>query len=424
MGSRLGCLVVAAALALLAGPAHAQPAQPRTASPPSVVDQLLDVPEPAQQHHHHTLGYEADPLDPSEHLLGASANLLFTVTRLVTVVSLAVVEWAFELRVAGYLAEPVGTAVDAAQEELVGPLRLRHLVILLAVTWCGWQVLTNRAARGVAELGVSLLLAAGSAVVLASPGRVACGGVEVVRGLSLAVLALAHDDAAAAPPPRGDCRDVLADPPAVAAARAFTQGAFEAFAGDPHLLLNWGAVPPPGDACREIMEQLRRERVWDTEPEPRDRIRAVPGCEPYAAFNGDMTVDRTAGALISAAAAVVFFLPIVVLAGVLLVAQVAGLLLVMLMPFALAAGVAPDLGRQLLLRWALAVAKAALVILLVALLLAFVVTAWNAIAAATSGSLAERYLLGCALGGGALALTRRVVSAGRTGAVAAKEVLG
>lgn len=368
-----------------------------------------DTPSP-----HYSLGFSVHLLRPVDAVVATLTRLVHQIGMALVGVTLWLLGWVYRFEVGWLLAPVAGRLATAVQVRLIGGLELGHVALLLAIGWSGWMVLSHRAPRGLAELGVSLLLLAASAVVLSDPEAIVCRTLQVVGAASGQVLALA-DDAADVPLPAGRCaRPEPQDRPSQAVAAALHR----AYVHEPFLLLNWGRLDPPGTPCRDTAEALLADFHGDRD-HPRDVMTAA-GCGDAAAFNARPSVERLTGALLILLAIVALLWSLWAVAAALLAAQVLGAALVLLLPLALAAGVVPGLGRQLLLRWVGHAARVLLLLLATAFFLSVLVLAVReTLALAQDRSLVERYALLTAVTGGLVAGRKRLLAGAERVAVAA-----
>lgn len=318
--------------------------------------------------------------DVGSRVLGLLTEVAFGAVRMLVSAAVWVITWAYSFRFAPALARPAGRLAAGYEHELVGPLELRYLVLFCAVAYAGWQVLRNRAARGVGELLVSMIILAAGGGLLAAPAGALDTGVEIAAGLSAAVLEIATDR-----PGRADAGAV----DAAAAVQPLTDGLREAFIAQPHDLLNWGSALPA--ACAGAREEALRTGPHGTAEPPRELMRAAgPECDGLAEFNARPSVERLMGALLVLCAALVVLLLMLLVACTVVVAQLVAVVLVAVAPFAVTLGALPGGGRQLLWRWCAAGLRCVAVIVAMAAVLAFMLVTATVLLEDSGATLRER----------------------------------
>jgi|GEM_PF-5751105 len=407
--------LVAALLAMavgmtLAGPAAAQPTAADVADVLEAIERE-DPPDRAGQDllgamfgvrdgevplSHYELGASVGPID---RIVALQARSLFTTARWVLALGLHLVEWVLGFDLGRMLVDPAVRVAAIYATEVVGGLQLIHLALVVAVARGGWLLLRQRAHAGAAELAVALAITAMATAAMARPTTAACDGLRVLAGTTRAVVELGTGGADREP---GTC----GEPQGSALPTSFSATARNTFVVDPWMTLQWGSVPTGG--CRQVADALVRKGPWGDDDFPRDRMEEA-GCEDEMAFNAHMGVDRLVGALAHLLACLAFAAAVGVVAVMLLTGQVAGALLVMVMPFALTAGIAPGAGRELLARWGHAVLKVAVLFLGSAALLVLMVEAVHALQAGMQDQpVAMRMLASAAAAWTAVVLRKQV----------------
>lgn len=307
------------------------------------------------------------------------------------------------------LVDEVGLLTEQYAELLNGGgggLPLKEFMMLLAVAHAGWQIFRHRGQAAAAELSVAVGIALVGGYMLANTDDVACRGMSVMGDLTAGMIALGSDPgqevaradycgpAAELPNPEGVFEEVM----------------FTTFVHEPFLLLQWGVVPAEGTSCRVVADTLVATRSWDNDDAPRDFMRDA-GCAQMAEFNRTMTGQRTAGAVAYAVSAAAFAAAVVVSAATLLVAQVAGALLVLALPFAVVVGIAPGTGRELLVRWGHNVLKVAVLFMGSGFFLALMTTSIRAVVTnPASESVAVRMVASVVLAWSLVLLRGRIFS--------------
>lgn len=360
---------------------------------------------------HYDIGYdEGGTFSVARKVEGFLIDALFGAARWLVRLSLALITWALRCTLAGALAEPASKVASAYQTRVVGRLGLAPFFLFLAASWSGWQILRGRTTRGVGEFGISLVVGAVTATMLAQPATVLLGDnglLRQTRDISLEVASVTTaTDPDTAPPPGADYDAVVS--PMVASFR-------HSFVEEPHQLLNWGQVlddPERPHRCAAVYRELIRTGPHGTSDKPRHAMRDA-GCGDLADFNHDPSVDRLLAALLMLVATIIAVVLMIVVAGGVVAAQLTLVALVCVAPFAFAAGVLPGAGRQLLWRWVTAVARALAAVLMTAAFLSLFLTLLSALLTATrTQSLTVRMGLVDALVIGAFVARRRLAQAG------------
>ena len=411
-------LVILVALLALPTAAHAQP----STEPPVLLDEIIDVPSEVLpiDISSYDIGYNPDPLPNFDLVLAGMTNFVFIAASWGVALIVWVLDWVFSFGIGRTLGPDAGRLAEVLDLQLFGRLNLVHGGLFTAVAWTGWQLLRNRTARGLTELGVSVLLAGLSGVMLADPVAANCAGVRVLAGLSGEVLAVATETAPLQFAEVEGCSED-AGTQYRAQLAPFGQAITTALVVRPALLLNWGTIPPPdapGD-CRRLAEEALAAGPWGGSNGRRDPLAAVPECYGLTVFNSEPSMHRLAGAVLLLLAVGFAAATTVALAFTIAVAQVIGLLLVTVGPAVLAFGIVPGVGRQLLIRWLTGLARVALAVLTGAALLAFLVVACQSLLDVTrERPLLVSCLLLCAACGAMFTVRRRLIIAGHRFAVA------
>ncbi len=299
--------------------------------------------------------------------------------------------WSLQFGFARLLADPAGRVAAVWQSQIVSRLGLTGFLLCCAAVWAGAQVLRGRTHRGLAELGLSLVIGAVGATVLADPAGTLLGDGGLLgktRNLSLEIAAVTVVDNPGQAPGGGDYATVV-KPMTAALARGLVV--------EPHMLLNWGqslddpAHPRP--SCLTAYQQLVAAGPHGSDDEPRQRMTAA-GCSDLADFNHDPGPDRLLGAVMVLIAAVLVIILLVLIAGGLAAAQIALAWFACLAVFAMPLGLLPVAGRMALVSWCTSVLKAlAAVIATVAFLALFLVVLTATVTDGGGGSLLGRLAL-------------------------------
>lgn len=450
MPNRILPVVVALVLApVLAVPALAQTAEPtpleqpgpppeeqppsedtedtEAVSPGPILDEIVAVPpevlptdEGPASLGSYDIGFNPDGVNaitPFDGVFGGLTALVFTGVTWTVAFVIWLLDWVFSFgigRELGPTAAQLGSALD---QRLVGKLNLAQTGVLVAVAWAGWHAVRGRAARGLGELGVSLLLAVVAATAFQQPTATICAGFDVLARLSGDVLALAAEagpSSSKEPDPR--CLDP-GRPGGPSPLQPFARAIANAFVVQPALLLNWGSVPESD--CLEYANRAAASGPHGGSDARRLEMDADPACRHHAVFNAEPSAERLAGALLILLATLCVGATTVALALTVAVAQVVGAALIVAGPVALAVGVAPGPGRHLLIRWATGLARVAVAVLASALLLSLLTLLASAVLTVEStDGLFGRCLLLCVVCGGLFVGRRRLILASHRFAIA------
>lgn len=303
------------------------------------------------------LGAEVDLLD---RIVATQARMFFRTGTAAVGLTQHALEWVLRFDLGRVLAEPVTRMADRYRTGIIGPLELVHFALLAAVTRAAWLLLRDQGHAGLKELLVALLITAVGAGVAGQADRVACAGLDLLGGTTLAVLTLTSDQPVALDDGKPD---LCGGGTGVDMLAPYRAAVFTTFVHEPFLVLQWGRLPEDDeDGCRLVAEALITKGVWDDGDYPRHRMQEA-GCHAMAAFNAHMGADRVVASLAYMLATLAFATAVFLTVGLLLVAQVAGAVLITVMPFALVAGIAPGAGREMLFRWFHAVLKVAVLFL-------------------------------------------------------------
>jgi hypothetical protein len=167
-------------------------------------------------------------------------------------------------------------------------------------------------------------------------------------------------------------------------ARPLAAQIHKAFVENPHQLLDWGRVIPPGDPCRPIYDAIIQTGPWGSRSEPRDAMKAT-GCKAEATFNKDPSGDRLWAAVLVLVATIFVMILLVLIAATLIASQIGVVVALALSPFALVAGSLPAGGRQLLWRWLGGVGRALAGVVMTGVFLSLFLVSVGAVLNATSG---------------------------------------
>jgi hypothetical protein len=410
-----GAAVVGVVLVVWFAPARAQASAVVAQPPPDLMRQVVPG-EGAGEFptSHYDIGYDAGAWnDFDRKILGFLTALTFGAVRWLVDVGLWVITWAYTFGFANELAEPAGAMAATYNESMLGPMGLAEFALLCAVAYAGWQVLRGRLPRGAGELAVSLVVATVGTIALKDPAAVMDSGLSAASRLSGDVLAVAAHE------PNGSGSD------SAASAGRYVRGEYgaalgplkaaihRAYVAEPNELINWGELLDGN--CAELVDRVLETGPHGADDEPRTVMGSDPACERYASFNADPTFERLGAALLVLIAAAISVVLLVLVAGTVVVAQLIGIALIALMPFALVGGIFPGGGRQLLWRWVVAALRVLIVIVAMALFLSFLLLSMTGLLDATKGrSLLERFGILVILTVVAFVARKRVVRAGQS----------
>lgn len=372
------------------------------------------------------LGDIDQPADWDHYDIGASVGLVSRLTVYYTRLIFAAGMWmiAFARWVLGFvlrfdlgrmLVGDIGILTTQYRMLIDGPngIALKEFMLLIAVAHAGWQIFRHRGQAAVAELLVAVVIALSGGYLLANAEHAACRGMSVMGELTVGMIALGSPNVDQATGRADYCGPASMLPDT---GQVFEDTMFGTFVHEPFLLLQWGVVPTPGTSCRAVADALVETRSWDNDNKPRDFMREA-GCEQMALFNEEMTSQRTAGALAYSMTAAAFAVAVLLSAGTLLLAQVAGAMLVLALPFAVVVGISPGAGRELLARWVHSLLKVAVLFMGSGFFLALLTTSIHAIQADTEHrSIILRMVASVAVAWGLVVLRGRIFKSMRFGA--------
>ncbi|MEE8600176.1 hypothetical protein [Euzebya tangerina] len=309
------------------------------------------------------LGEHASPADRNlaHYELGASVDLVdrafVTIARFffsIGVWVFTVAGWVLRLVLRFDIAHLLSGDVSALSQSYGHLLRggrsgipLSELMLLLAIAHAGWQIFRHRAQAAMGEVLVAVSIALIGGGLLHGAENTACTGLSVMSDLTVGMMELGSTD--------GDPDQARSDycaggVPAQSRFDDVLNNHFDTFVHEPFMVLQWGSIPDPESACGAVAGELVEQRAWDNIDEPRRWMNDV-GCPNMSLFNARMSASRVMASGAYAVATAAFGVAVMLTAGTLLIAQVAGVLLILAMPVAFVAGIAPGAGRELLARW-------------------------------------------------------------------------
>lgn len=375
---------VASAPSASAAPLPPPPEEPeRSPDAPGIMEQLIpgESYPGAYPTENYDIGYDEGAFDHlGRKALGFLTDLTFAGLRWVVRGGIWIVEWAFSFGFADTLARPAENVARTYQDQVIDRTGFAHFALVVAAVYGGWHMLRGRMGKGAGEFLLSVVVGVVAAIVMVNPAATMTEALSNTRQLSGEIGALAVD-----------CDDAGCSAPAgategeeyVAMVRPLTASIHRAFIEQPHDLINWGRLLPPG-ACADVRNRAlgAEEAPWGSDDQPREWMREA-GCDDEYAFNRDPSAERLVASAMVVFAALVVMVLLVLVAGTLVAAQLLAVGLIAVMPFALASGVLPGGGRQMLWRWIAGVLRALAAILMMAVFLSFFLVSVNAMLAAT-----------------------------------------
>lgn len=321
------------------------------------------------------IGYDAGGFtDFSRKILGFLTELFFSLVGWVVDVGVAIVTWAYGFHLASELARPAASVAEAYQGKMIGPLGLSTLALFVAACYGGWQVFRGRLPRGVGEFAVSLVVLALGAFMLADPAGIMTGTFDASTRVSGAILSVTAPAGGAAPqggpgsPAGMDYSGYLAP---------LVREVHRAYVEEPYDILDWGRLLV-GTPCAGIRNKILATGPHGADDLPRQEMGADPPCRQLADFNHDPSFARLMASVLMFAAAAITLVLLVLVAGTVIVAQIVGVGLIAVMPFAVVGGLLPGAGRQLLWRWVTAAIRVFLAIVVMSFLLSFLLVTLDA----------------------------------------------
>lgn len=334
------------------------------------------------------IGYDAGGLtDFSRKILGFLTELFFSLVGWLVDVGVAIVTWAYGFHLANELAQPAASVADAYQSQMIGPLGLSTLALFVAACYGGWQIFRGRLPRGVGEFAVSLLVLALSAFMLADPAGIMTGTFDASAKVSGAILSVTAPAGGTAP--QGGSGSSSTDYSAYLT--PLVAEVHRAYVEEPYDILDWGQLLD-GTSCAAIRNQILATGPHGADDLPRQMMSADPACKQFSDFNHDPSFARLMASFLMFVAAAITLVLLVLVAGTVIVAQIVGVALIAVMPFAVVGGLLPGAGRQLLWRWVTAVIRVFLAIVVMSFLLSFLLVTLDAWLKASQGdALLERF---------------------------------
>jgi hypothetical protein len=315
---------------------------------------------------------------------------------------LRIIEWAYTFEVWDRLGGTALAVNESYQTNLILPIGLSHVAWFYTVVWAGVNILRGRAPRAAGELGLSLVMAALAALLLANPAGYFNGAFDTTRAVSGALLSSGTGE----PPPDDavDAQQVLAP----------LQGQIhELFVAEPYNQLNWGTeaseVP---QRCELMLDRIVLFGPHGSSDGPRRAIDQA-GCGDLAEFNARPTPARLYGAFITAAVAMLLMVLLGLVSLTIVIAQFVLLVLFAAAPFAALGAVLAGGGRNLALGWLAAVIRVMLAVIGMSLMLSLMLLSIEGVLSASTGTdLYERFTIVLVLVAAMFIVRRRVLAGG------------
>ncbi|HKE51677.1 MAG TPA: hypothetical protein VKE25_09210 [Actinomycetes bacterium] len=342
------------------------------------------------------------------------------------------IDWALQFELVRILFTPVNNIAEAFQSQIVDRIGLPGLLLSVAGVYATWLVLFRSRSRGLREGAMSILISAIVATWLASPallllGDGGTGGVtNAARCFTAGVAELALPPGRPDPEPaRGpiDPDDLGPCSGTDRISKPVNETLVDTFIRRPHQLLNYGVIfdSSVDSRCRDAYEEIVRDGPWGTADEHQDndprKIMTSAGCEQYAEFNEDPTIDRLLGALLTFVAALIIVALFVVVVGGYLMAQLWLAFEVIRAVFVLPLAILPGPGRAAMWQWVGGVLRAVLTLFLSLVFLALFMTFVQVLLEQTNGqALIVSFVVIDVAAFAALVFHRRLLNAGQRAA--------
>ncbi|MFF9750481.1 hypothetical protein [Streptomyces albidoflavus] len=197
-------------------------------------------------------------------LLNLGTEFLFTVTKWMIAFSCWLIGWALSFGLAKLLLGPVLAVAESLHARVIMEMGLPALFLAVCAFVCAARIFFGNRARGIADAVVSLILAALTTTLLASPPQLLLGeetgAVAAARGLSLEIADVILDASPTAP--WADGKDTTTEATSFTVARPLTDALTDAFIVKPAMLLTYGRVFD--GECEQLYADYRlRQLVFD-----------------------------------------------------------------------------------------------------------------------------------------------------------------
>jgi hypothetical protein len=321
-------------------------------------------------------------------------NLLFTISKSLTMAAYSLLRWAFGFP----LGDAFANGMASASIQFYGAI-LPWYDLALFATLCAFafHLLRGRTTVAIGELALTYVVfvsflalelntSGGAARLMASVMTQASGVAGEIAATALQDQSTSVEGCPAiGAGTNGEGGEVVG---LEAVACPFGQSLHAVFVERPYDLLNWGrdlgdATSEDGN-CAQARDAILLGGPWGARDEPRFMMGAA-GCEAEADFNHEPSADRAglAGLMVLVTALVLVL--VVVSAVTLLAAQILLVCLLAVAPFALLSGILPGSGRSMLWRWLGGLTKSILAVIAIAVFLSLYLLSVEAMATATAG---------------------------------------
>ncbi|MFF4344719.1 hypothetical protein ACFY00_32965 [Kitasatospora sp. NPDC001540] len=321
---------------------------------------------------------------------GFLTSLFFTIAKWLVGFVCWLVDWALSFGLAKIMVTPVADISQTIRDQVVNRLGLVGLFLTFAALYGGWHILFRQRARGFAEAGISLVVAAAAATVLLSPAQILLGtdGAPAAQGSDML---LSNDGVV------GKSKDlalqvsnlVLSKDPGSSSsspesvATPITSGLINAFVVAPTELMTYGRIFTGDCAKAYAVYSIVQYNAWNLPSgevletryqnqlhEAGNRFKDTCQTKDFDPSAQKASADTAFSALFVAVAALICVILITLVSGGFLVAQGWVAFEAIRAPWALTVGILPGGGRAALWRWVSAIIKAVLAVVLSVLFLA------------------------------------------------------
>ncbi|SEM72293.1 hypothetical protein [Streptacidiphilus jiangxiensis] len=344
---------------------------------------------------------------------GFLTSLFFTIAKWLIGFVCWLVSWALNFGLAKIMVTPVADISATIRDQVINRLGLVGLFLTFAALYGGWHILFRQRARGFAEAGISLVVAAIAATVLLSPAQVLLGtnGAPAAQGSDM----LLSDDGVV-----GKSKDlslqvsnlVLSQNPNSSSsspdsvASPITTGLIDAFVVEPTELMTYGKIftgnCAKAYAVYSIVQynannlpsgQSQETRYQNQINDAANKFKDTCQTKDFNPNAQKASADTAFSALFVAIAAIICVILITLVSGGFLVAQGWVAFEAIRAPWALTVGILPGGGRATLWRWVSAIIKAILAVVLSVLFLAIFILMILALLKSDTGNiLAVKFL--------------------------------
>jgi hypothetical protein len=349
------------------------------------------------------------PPNPWSVLMGWLIEGAFTFGRWATGVGIGILSWVYDSPLEKWIKDQLEPAAKVSRDirsHILEPLNLIGFFLLLALLYAGWHTIRGRAAHGVGEFGLSLVIYMVMLMAVSDPVNGflnAFNGVTDIAGQVMsAPLAngFTTDGYAGGNrcPQQTDSRHraLVVN----AASRGELPPSFQTvkcvlrveLVDVPYDLFNWGRVIKPGDPCWDNRQRILRQGIGANGDEDVIPILRANGCT--LRLNANPNWDRFFAVLLYVLTALVFTGLLVIFAGMMLIALLTVVFLLIWIWPAFALGLVPRGGRHYFWRYITSIVVALASVIFAAAFLAFLL--WGcttALETTASLPIALRFLL-------------------------------